>query len=224
MALQTSGAISSNDVNVELGRSGTAQFSMNGADERALAGVSSGSYGFNSFYGKSARSATMTRGSNNRRSDVVDGIAVRYGYAASGKSSYWHGENSNISSAMGSLSKTTGLITSGTVLSIQVVQYSSSCGYHLELSTNRSSNGGFTTFKLTRVGGSTYSFNRSAAGGFQQTINAYGDPDVASMYKWVWTSTSVGGFSGHAAGTSSSTLAQIHGDMSSNANWIIEFT
>lgn len=224
MALPSSGQLCASDINVELGKAAGTQGCLNDADWRGLAGISSGQICYSDFYGKSARSATMTRGSNNRRSDIADGIAIRYGYAASGKSNYWHGENSNISSAMGSLSKTTGLITSGTVLSIQVVQYSTTCNYHVELSTDRSSNGGFTTFKLTRVGGSTYSFNRTAAGGFQQTHSTYGDPDVANMYKWVWTSASVSGNSGHAAGTSSSTLAQIHGDMSSNASWIIEFT
>jgi len=36
MALQSSGAISMNDINVELGNSGTAQISLNDAEVRAL--------------------------------------------------------------------------------------------------------------------------------------------------------------------------------------------
>lgn len=53
MTLQSSGAISLNNVNVELGRSGTASINMNETAVRTLAGVASGSYGMNSFYGKS---------------------------------------------------------------------------------------------------------------------------------------------------------------------------
>lgn len=53
MTLQSSGAISLYDVNIELGRSGAASINMNEAAVRTLAGVPSGSYGMNSFYGKS---------------------------------------------------------------------------------------------------------------------------------------------------------------------------
>jgi len=59
MALQTSGPISANDINIELGRSGTASFSLNGADERGLAGVASGLIDFQDFYGKSSISASL---------------------------------------------------------------------------------------------------------------------------------------------------------------------
>lgn len=58
MTLQTSGAISANNINVELGRAGTAAFSMNGSEERALAGVASGLIDFQDFYGKSAGPST----------------------------------------------------------------------------------------------------------------------------------------------------------------------
>lgn len=55
MALQTSGAISANNINVELGVSGTARFNMNDAEERALAGKPSGTIKFSDFYGKSSK-------------------------------------------------------------------------------------------------------------------------------------------------------------------------
>jgi hypothetical protein len=58
MALQSSGPISANNINVELGRAGTAAFSINGAEERALAEVASGLIDFQDFYGKSASSGT----------------------------------------------------------------------------------------------------------------------------------------------------------------------
>lgn len=53
MALQTSGQISLNDVNVELGFTGTAQLSMGSADVRGLFGVSSGQITMANGYGAS---------------------------------------------------------------------------------------------------------------------------------------------------------------------------
>lgn len=53
MTLPSSGAISLNDVNVELGNSGTAQISMNDAAVRGLFGVASGAISMSNGYGKS---------------------------------------------------------------------------------------------------------------------------------------------------------------------------
>lgn len=228
MTLQSSGAISSNDINVELGRSGAAQFSINGADERGLANISSGQIAFNNFYGKSARQATLTLSFLRRRTDNTATTHARYGWSASGKSNYWHFENSNSTSGFGSISKTTGLVTSATLLSLQVVQYSTDCNYHLELATTRSSNGGFTTMHLQRSGSGNngYSFNRTSAGGFQQTISNFGDPDVSGSYKWVWTSATISsGVGPHSAGTSATTLSQLYGEMTNNfSGWTVTFS
>lgn len=60
MTLQASGPISAADINVELGRASTAPFDINGAAERALAGVPSGAISFSDFYGKSAYSFSVT--------------------------------------------------------------------------------------------------------------------------------------------------------------------
>lgn len=54
MTLQSSGAISLANVNVELGRSSTAQISMNESAVRSLAGVPSGAIKMSDFYGKSS--------------------------------------------------------------------------------------------------------------------------------------------------------------------------
>ena len=45
---------SASEINVELGRASNAPFSINGAEERALAGVPTGPISFNDFIGKSA--------------------------------------------------------------------------------------------------------------------------------------------------------------------------
>lgn len=54
MTLPSSGSIGANDINLELGRSATAGFSMDGTAERALAGKPSGSISFSDFHGKSS--------------------------------------------------------------------------------------------------------------------------------------------------------------------------
>lgn len=55
MALQSTGAISINNINVELGKAGTtANSSLNQTDFRTLAGIASGTISLASFYGKSA--------------------------------------------------------------------------------------------------------------------------------------------------------------------------
>jgi hypothetical protein len=59
MALPSSGVISLNDVNVELGLSATATISLNDAAVRTLAGISSGTISMSDLYGKSAAAASL---------------------------------------------------------------------------------------------------------------------------------------------------------------------
>lgn len=54
MTLQSSGAISLANVNVELGRSSTTTITMNETVVRNLAGIASGAISMSDFYGKSA--------------------------------------------------------------------------------------------------------------------------------------------------------------------------
>ena len=54
MTLQSSGAISLSNVNVELGRSSTAQISLGETAVRNLAGVASGAISLSNLYGKSS--------------------------------------------------------------------------------------------------------------------------------------------------------------------------
>jgi hypothetical protein len=64
MALQPSGPISFNNINVELNFTGTAQLSLGSAAARGLAGVPSGQISMSNFYGKSniLYSGTVTAG------------------------------------------------------------------------------------------------------------------------------------------------------------------
>ena len=69
MALQTSGQISLNDVNVELGNSGTAQIDMGGSAVRGLFGVASGQIAMSNGYGK-ANAFTFTISSNTQEANL----------------------------------------------------------------------------------------------------------------------------------------------------------
>ena len=78
MALPSSGAISLNDVNVELGLSGTAQISLNDSVVRALFGVGSGAISMSDGYGKSSQ-FVLTISSNQTNADLRT-LAVNAGW------------------------------------------------------------------------------------------------------------------------------------------------
>jgi hypothetical protein len=215
MTLQSSSTISTNDINIELGRSGSAQFSFNGSEERGLAGIASGTISLASFYGKSARKATITsvgRNSNDSGGNITYDTH-RIGYGALDRVNFYHyeGGQAHNNNAFGSIDKTTGLITSGTLYGVVVVDYEeaqrasggtvSQFDYHFEIVTSRSSNGGWTSVKVYRQGdtGTQYTFNRTSASKFV-SINSPGSPSGKNnTYRWVFTSFTGGAASGNAA-------------------------
>ena len=220
MTIRSSGTLPASEINTELGRSASAYFNLNGSEERALADRPSGSIAFNHFYGKSARKATITtvgRRGNNAPADYAPGETYRIGYAAGNRANYYHfeGTQSYDNNAFGSIDKTTGLITSGTLYGIVVCDYAS-C-YHLEIITSRSSNGGWTSVKLYRQGatGTQYTFNRTGASKFvnSQTIGSYPLPS-SGTYRWVFTDFSGGAASSnpayHAASHSTGTMSAVY--------------
>ena len=60
MALQSSGAISLNDIHVELGATSSTTVSLNDTDVRALVSISSGEIALDDFYGASAQAFSTT--------------------------------------------------------------------------------------------------------------------------------------------------------------------
>lgn len=84
MTLPASPPITAQDINVELGRAATAPFSIDGAEERALAGVPSGAISFSDFLGKSnvlsASFVETTSGNNNTGSFSIN-IDIGAGHA-----------------------------------------------------------------------------------------------------------------------------------------------
>ena len=69
MALPASGQITMNQVNVELGNSGTAQIGMNDADVRGLFGIASGEIEMADGYGKSSEYVLTNEGTINGQSN-----------------------------------------------------------------------------------------------------------------------------------------------------------
>lgn len=110
MALPSSGAISLNQVNVELGRSGTAQISMGDSIVRTLFGVSSGAISMSNGYGKSNNYAPINTGAPSISGTAWIGYTLSVSSngswnaqpAISSYSYQWQRNGSNISGATGS--------------------------------------------------------------------------------------------------------------------------
>lgn len=83
MTLPASGAISFNNINVELGLSGTTQASLGQASFRALAGVASGAISMSNFYGK-ANQFAFTISSNQTNANLAT-LATAAGWNGTSK-------------------------------------------------------------------------------------------------------------------------------------------
>jgi hypothetical protein len=83
MALPASGAISFNNINVELGVSGTTQASLGQTSYRNLAGVASGAISMSNFYGKANQFAFTISG--NQTNANLRTLAVNAGWNQSSK-------------------------------------------------------------------------------------------------------------------------------------------
>lgn len=81
MTLPVSGAISFNNINVELGVAGTTQASLGQSSYRTLAGVASGAISMSNFYGKSNRAAISYTFSANTANAALN-LSTISGYAA----------------------------------------------------------------------------------------------------------------------------------------------
>lgn len=154
MTLQTSGAISLNQIHIEAGGSSGIQVSMNDFDVRYLTNVGSGSSSaFNSFYGRSRHRVTGGAGSYN---------SITYtGYKTS-------------SPTMGSVDDSNLTWTTASWVGLYyLLGGTDAYRIHLHLGGSGSgSNSGFTTM---RIAGSTYA--RTAA-------SFVGSTGYFSIWKW----------------------------------------
>ena len=73
MALQTSGAISLNDIHQELGATSGTTVSLNDTDVRGLVSIASGEIALDDFYGASAWTHVVTQGSHSYQGNVYNG-------------------------------------------------------------------------------------------------------------------------------------------------------
>lgn len=185
MPLQTSGAISLNDLHVEAGGTSGTQASINDSDIRALISKASGAQStFSGFYGASSSilSTTMTIGTFD---NSVNYGGVNYGYND-------HTKSALFTNSWGSMAnRSVNSIQSGAIIS--QLNYNNLGGtIQFILSDNTAmSNSGWTSITI----GST-TINRTAASFVQQTttISGYGHKSV-----WTWSaqgSTSPYGTSG----------------------------
>jgi hypothetical protein len=95
MTLPAAAPIKASDINVELGRSAGAAFDINGASERALAGVASGPISFSNFLGKASLLVEKTDERTVQTGSPKVFTACSYGNPA-GRSGIlilaWHGD------------------------------------------------------------------------------------------------------------------------------------
>jgi hypothetical protein len=203
MTLPSSGQLSLDEIATEFG--GAQPDQMNeyyGADP--YHGVpSSGQLGIADFYNGSIRTAELTPGRLLRDVSVTSDIDhARYGYAASGKSNYWHFEGLSADvGGMGSTTRSESIISGGTFLGLQAVEYNSSSYSSgnvvkaIELMTTRTSNGGWTTIYI-KFGSELNVYTTARANGtFSQQFGSYkpGHPDVNGVYKWIFSNYAAGG-------------------------------
>lgn len=130
MALQTSGAISLNDIHVEANGSSGSTVSLNDSDIRAVGGVASGAIDFADFYG--ATVVTVTQGIKYQT------MATLYGYSDS--------------VSIGSVSPTSVTGSSISNMSLKTVyRVSSSSGLFLTVDVSYSSANLISASEFTRI-------------------------------------------------------------------------
>ena len=90
MTLQTSGAISLNDIHVELGGTSGTTVSLNDTDVRGLVSIASGAIDLADFYGASSTpsSWTLTEGSYTLSGNTTNGLAGLYGIGSISPTTY----------------------------------------------------------------------------------------------------------------------------------------
>lgn len=190
MPLQTSGAISLNQIHVEAGGSSGTQCSLNDSDIRALINKASGATSsFSQFYGASSSlfSATMTVGSNIIAPTQYGGGSTSYGFNDQTRSGLF-------TTSWGSLSNTSasGFSNSGSTLA-HLSHLNTSNAVRLVVDDNTTvPNSGWTTLTIgsTTLSRTAASFTASSNTG-QVINNSQGQKGT-----WQWTANNPFGTSG----------------------------
>ena len=202
MALQTSGAISLNDIHVEVGGSSGTSVGINDTDIRNLTGVSSqASSSFNSFYGASAVwNRTMTVG-HTGNTDLNNGT----GYMAY----HYDPFNGNLisGSPAGSLSPNTTFDTGATIQNLDFryipgIKGLNQLAFHFSL-LGTLGNSGWNNIIMDNGSGGTVSVARSACIFLNVAANEANSGTVAHTR---WTLSYTSGADGDAFGNTGPAL------------------
>jgi hypothetical protein len=172
MALQTSGAISLNEIHVEAGGTSGTLCTINDSDIRALISASSeAQMSFDDWYGASSSLDTQT---------VTSQISGTYG-----SSQYFQGYRSGVH---GSISDGTCNFKSGaTIINLYSSHFYSTDRVFFELTGNHA-NSGFTTM----------SFNGN---NYARTAATYSYQSASNKTQWYWTDPTGGNPFGHTSGS-----------------------
>lgn len=177
MALQTSGAISLNEIHIEAGGSSGTSCTINDADIRGLISASSESeMSFDDWYGASSSLDTQT---------VTSAISGTYG-----STYYFQGYRSGV---MGSISDGTCNFKAGaTIINLYSSHVYSTDNVYFELTGNYT-NAGFTTM----------SFNGN---NYNRTDATFSYHSGTNKTQWYWTDPTGGNPFGHTSGTNAVTV------------------
>ena len=177
MALQSSGAISLNEIHIEAGGSTGTLCTINDSDIRDLIGKASGAtMSFNEWYGASSSLDTQT---------VTSAISGTYG-----STFYFQGYRSGVH---GSISDGTCNFKSGaTIVNLYSSHVYSTDNVYFELTGNYT-NAGFTTM----------SFNGN---NYARTAATYSYQSASNKTQWYWTDPTGGNPFGHTSGTNAVTV------------------
>lgn len=192
MALPSSGALALSDIQTEFG--GTNPIGLSEYYGVATGVPASGTIDISDFYGTSASTGTTIT----CREDQVTNdqyTARRVGYQASNGGDFVYPESNNtggFNSSFGSISST-GIITGGNITGFTIANYTNtSAGNYIiiVISTDRTTDGGWTSVSLTSTdpafyGTNTMTLNRTSATGFNIHQRLY-DVTSTTRYKWYY--------------------------------------
>lgn len=142
MTLPLSGAISIEDINLELGRDASAPFDMNGTEERGLVGIPTGTYSWSDWWGKSVKFCT-----------TFTAVSLSFG------------------TEVGALPSVTGTINGSEYTLDKVTQKTDSGNFYLGLSYGGGSPSLAPSELLLEIDGKTFSTSSVGNGGAMSGVN-----------------------------------------------------
>ena len=224
MALQTSGAISINDLRTEFGYLGattglgSSLLYRDSTDPYIGTIPASGQISMDDFYGASIRTARLNARLGVAYNNFSFGIYnTRIGWSRLDGSQFYLFESGSQNNAMGSITRDTSLSTRARLGGIWCTNYylgsyagSSFYRYAFNISHRSSSNSGWTTVQVKGPNGSNgstvvYTVNRSS----MQFKRQYGNTEQRNHYQWTLISSTSTVSNGYSQGSTAGLLASM---------------